>query len=151
MDPCLLRRRAALRRLRRLLHKRGAGVCLYCFSKLCDAHKLRLAVGNSIGILAAANFGSIASASSINIWESVSNIDKHGVATVPKLEALGYSYQGREWVPASSPARSFMSAEGSVMLGMLVEHADALEACAEGLDESQLKRIAFARSSIIGR
>jgi hypothetical protein len=72
----------------------------------------------------------------------VSNIDKQRVAAVQKLEALGYSYQGGEWVPASAPPRLFMTAQGDVMHGVLVERADALEGCTKGSDEeSELKRI----------
>jgi len=34
----------------------------------------------------------------------VSNIDRQRVAAVQKLEALGYSYQRGEWVPAAPAA-----------------------------------------------
>jgi hypothetical protein len=59
------------------------------------------------------------------------DIDKQRVAAVRKLEALGYSYRGDEWVPASQPAvagpRSLMIAECDAMHGVLVQRADALE------------------------
>jgi hypothetical protein len=72
----------------------------------------------------------------------VSNIDKQRVAAVQMLEALGYSFQGGEWVPASAPPRPFMTAQGDVMHGVLVKRADALEGCTEGSDEeAELKRI----------
>ena len=67
------------------------------------------------------------------------NIDKQRVAAVRKLEALGYSYQGGEWVPASPSVavgpRSLMSAESDAMHGVLVQRADALEVCLEGSEE----------------
>ena len=62
----------------------------------------------------------------------MTNIDKQRVAAVRKLEALGYNYQGGEWVPASAPLaaagpRSLMTAECDAMHGVLVQRADALE------------------------
>ena len=53
------------------------------------------------------------------------NIDKQRVAAVRKLEALGYSYQDGEWVPASTPAgaggpRSLMTAEADAMHDLLL-------------------------------
>jgi hypothetical protein len=80
----------------------------------------------------------------------VSNIDKQRVAAVQKLEALGYRYQDRVWVPPSAPAaaagpRSFMTAEADAMHGVLVQRADALEGCTEGSDEeAELKRVVDA-------
>ena len=77
----------------------------------------------------------------------MSNIDKQRVAAVRKLEALGYSYQGEEWVPASAlpaaaDARSIMTAEADAMHGVLVQRADALEGCTEGSEEeAELKTI----------
>jgi hypothetical protein len=70
----------------------------------------------------------------------VSNIDKQRVAAVQKLETLGYSYQGGEWVPASAPPaaagpRSLMTAESDAMHSALVQRADALEGCIEGSEE----------------
>jgi hypothetical protein len=46
----------------------------------------------------------------------VINIDKLRVAAVPKLEALGYSYQGGEWVPpvAAAPQSSLQLGERAV-------------------------------------
>jgi hypothetical protein len=69
------------------------------------------------------------------------NIDKQRVAAVRKLEALGYSYRGDEWVPASPSAvagpRSLMTAECDAMHGVLVQRADALEGCLEGSEEER--------------
>jgi hypothetical protein len=80
---------------------------------------------------------------------TASNIDKQRVAAVRKLEALGYSYQGGEWVPASPSVaagpRSPMTAESDAMHGVLVHPADALEGCLEGSEEEVvLKRIVDA-------
>ena len=76
----------------------------------------------------------------------MSNIDKQRVAAVWKLEALGYSYQGGEWVLASSPAaagpRSLMTADAAAMHGVLVQRADALEGCTEGsAEEAEFKAV----------
>ena len=62
------------------------------------------------------------------------NIDKQRVTAVRKLEALGYSYQGGEWVPAApaAPQSLLMTAECDAMHGALMRRADALEGCAEG-------------------
>ena len=69
----------------------------------------------------------------------MSNIDKQRVAAVRQLEALGYRYEGDEWVPASSSAApgpwSLMTAECDAMHGVLVQRADALEGCLEGSEE----------------
>jgi len=79
----------------------------------------------------------------------VINIDKQRVAAVRKLEALGYSFQGGEWVPALPSAaagpRSLMTAEADAMHGVLVQRADALEGCLEGSEqEIELKAIVDA-------
>jgi len=73
-------------------------------------------------------------------------IDKQRVAAVRKLEALGYSYQSGEWVPASPSVaagpRSLMTTESDAMHGVLVQRADTLWGCLEGSDEeAELKRI----------
>jgi hypothetical protein len=79
----------------------------------------------------------------------VINIDKQRVAAVRKLEALGYSYEGGEWVPASPSVavgpRSLMIAESDAMHGVLVQRADALEGCTEGPDEdAEFKQVVNA-------
>ena len=69
------------------------------------------------------------------------NIDKQRIAAVRRLEALGYRFEGDEWVPASPPAvagpRSLMTAECDAMHGVLVLRADALEGCLEGSEEER--------------
>jgi hypothetical protein len=71
----------------------------------------------------------------------VGNIDKQRVAAVRKLEALGYSYRGDEWVPASPSAaagpQSLMTAESDAMHGVLVLRSDALEGRIEGSEEER--------------
>jgi hypothetical protein len=80
----------------------------------------------------------------------VINIDKQRVAAVRKLEALGYSYQGGEWMPVSAPPaaagpRSLMTAESDAMHGALVRRADALEGCPKGsAEEAELETITDA-------
>jgi len=80
---------------------------------------------------------------------TVINIDKKRVAAVRKLEALGYRYQGGQWVPASPSVaagpRSLMTAESDAMHGVLVHRADALEGCLKGSEEEiELKAIVDA-------
>ena len=77
------------------------------------------------------------------------NIDKQRVAAVRKLEALGYSYRGDEWVPALPSVavgpRSLMTGELDAMHGVLVQRADALEGCLKGSEEEiELKAIVDA-------
>ena len=50
------------------------------------------------------------------------DVDKQRVAAVRKLEALGYSYQGGEWVPAApaAPQSLLMTAECDAMHGALM-------------------------------
>jgi hypothetical protein len=80
----------------------------------------------------------------------VINVDKQRVAAVRKLEALGYRYQGGEWVatsgpPAAAGPQSLVIAESDAMHCVLVERADALEGCTEGSDEEvELKRVVDA-------
>jgi len=69
------------------------------------------------------------------------NNDKQRIAAVRQLEALGYRYEGDEWVPASPSAaagpRSLMTAESDAIHGVLVQRADALEGCIEGFEEER--------------
>ena len=72
------------------------------------------------------------------------NIDRQRVAAVRKLEALGYSYQGEEWVPAPAVTQQslLLTAESDALHGALVRRADALEGCTRGsFDEAELEGI----------
>ena len=64
----------------------------------------------------------------------MSNIDKQRVAAVRKLEALGYRYEGDEWVGPTVTNQSIL-AEADAILSALVLRADALEGCIEGSEE----------------
>ena len=64
----------------------------------------------------------------------MSNIDRQRVAAVRKLEALGYRYEGDEWVGPSVTNQSIL-AEADAILSALVLRADALEGCIEGSEE----------------
>jgi len=64
----------------------------------------------------------------------VSNIDRERVAAVRKLEALGYRYEGDEWVTLTMTNQSIL-AEADALLSALVLGADALEGCPEGSEE----------------
>src|SRR5262245_29915403 len=107
MDPCLERRRVTLRRLPHLPRRGGANVCPCCYAKLCNAHQLRfgLWVTRPASLpppIWQLSFGAVDQYPGAR---TVINIDKQRVAAVRKLEALGYSFQGGEWVPALPSAR----------------------------------------------
>jgi hypothetical protein len=66
------------------------------------------------------------------------DVDKQRIAAVRAIEALGYSYQGGQWVPpagTTTPSQLPMTAETDAMHGALMRRADALAGCLEGSDE----------------
>ena len=72
------------------------------------------------------------------------NIDRQRVAAVQKLEALGYRYQGEEWVLAAAVTQQSMllTAESDALHGALVRRADALEGFTRGsAEEAELDGI----------
>ena len=83
------------------------------------------------------------------------DIDRQRIAAVRVLEALGYGYQGGQWVaPAATttPSPLPMTAEADAMHGALVLRADALGGCTEGSDEEAellpLRRAAGAKERV---
>ena len=76
----------------------------------------------------------------------VIDIDKQRVAAVRKLEALGYRYDGCEWVSApTAVTNQSILAEADALLSALVLRADALEGCIEGsAEEAELAVITDA-------
>jgi len=75
------------------------------------------------------------------------DIDKQRVAAVRKLEALGYRFDGGEWVspaPAALTQQSVLAASDA-MHGVLVLRADLLEGCPKGsVEEAELEDIVDA-------
>jgi hypothetical protein len=66
------------------------------------------------------------------------DINRQRIAAARTLEALGYAYQGGQWVPptaATTPSPLPMTAEADALHGALMRRADALVACTEGSDE----------------
>ena len=77
------------------------------------------------------------------------NIDKQRIDAVRMLQALGYTYQGGEWLltyrgrewPAPADAASAattplsLMAKADAMHGALMRRADELAGCTEGSDE----------------
>jgi len=74
----------------------------------------------------------------------MSTIDKQRIAAVGKLEQLGYAFAGGDWMhPSDSvpPAPAITDA----LHALLVQRADALEACLEGsAEEAEFAAIADA-------
>jgi hypothetical protein len=74
------------------------------------------------------------------------NIDKQRIDAVRMLQALGYTYQGGEWLltyrggewlaPTGAAAAPLpLTAEADAMHGALMRRADALAGCTKGSDE----------------
>jgi len=74
----------------------------------------------------------------------VSNMDRQRVAAVKQLEALGYTFDGFQWMaPAGAALSPTLVDEADAMHRLLILRADKLEGCTEGLDEEgELKLIA---------
>ena len=72
------------------------------------------------------------------------DIDKQRIAAVRALEALGYTYQGGQWLsPAAVTGAPFPFAfEADAMHGALMRRADALAGCTENSrEETELEEI----------
>jgi hypothetical protein len=72
---------------------------------------------------------------------------------VRTLQALGYVFQGGEWIEASAASDPAMPVtpvipEADAMHGLLMRRADALAGCTEGSDEkAELKAIVVATAA----
>jgi hypothetical protein len=63
----------------------------------------------------------------------MSTIDRHLVAAVRLLEALGYVFRDHEWVGPAIPS----TFEADAMHALLVLRADAIEGCIENSEEAR--------------
>jgi hypothetical protein len=66
----------------------------------------------------------------------MSTIDKQRVAAVRKLEQLGYTFAGDDWMHSADGGRS-APAITDALHALLVKRADDLEGCPEGSDEER--------------
>ena len=72
------------------------------------------------------------------------DLDRKRVAAVRALEALGYIFQGGEWLPPAAVAGAPFpfTFEADAMHGALMRRADALASCTEGSEEeAELEKI----------
>jgi hypothetical protein len=67
---------------------------------------------------------------------AVSNIDKQRVAAVRKLEQLGFTFAGDDWMQPTNNAAP-APAITDALHALLVKRADDLEGCTEGSDEER--------------
>ena len=74
----------------------------------------------------------------------MSNIDKQRIAAVRKLEQLGFTFAGDDWMhPANSASPT--PAITDTLHALLVQRADALEGCPKGsAEEGELDAITDA-------
>jgi hypothetical protein len=74
------------------------------------------------------------------------DIDKQRIAVMRALDALGYTYQGGQWLPpvavAGAPLPFPFTFEADAMRGALMRWADALAGCTENSrEEAELEEI----------
>jgi hypothetical protein len=65
----------------------------------------------------------------------MSTIDKQRIAAVRKLEQLGYTFAGDDWMHPANDAAAIAPTITDELHAMLVKRADDLEGCAPGSDE----------------
>jgi hypothetical protein len=64
-------------------------------------------------------------------------IDKQSIATIRKLEQLGYTFAGDEWIHSANDAAAVGPNITDELHAMLVKRTDDLEGCAAGSDEER--------------
>jgi hypothetical protein len=80
----------------------------------------------------------------------MSTIDKQRIAAVRKLEQLGYTFTGDDWMhPANGAAPA--PAITDALHALLVKRADDLEGCTAGSDESASFRPSLTQSRLTRR
>jgi hypothetical protein len=67
----------------------------------------------------------------------MTTIDKQRVAAVRKLEQLGYTLAGDDWMHPANDAAAIAPTITDELHAMLVKRADDLEGCAPGSDEER--------------
>jgi hypothetical protein len=67
----------------------------------------------------------------------MSTIDKQRIAAVRKLEQLGYTFAGDDWMHPANDAAAMMPTITDELHAMLVKRADDLEGCVAGSDDER--------------
>ena len=67
----------------------------------------------------------------------MSTIDKQRIAAVRKLEQLGYTFAGDDWMHPANDAAAIAPTITDELHSMLVKRADHLEGCAPHSDEGR--------------
>jgi len=68
---------------------------------------------------------------------SMSIIDKQLIAAVRKLEQLGYTFAGNNWIHSANDAAAKAPTITDELHAMLVKRADDLEGCLAGSDQER--------------
>jgi hypothetical protein len=67
----------------------------------------------------------------------MSTIDKQRIAAVRKLEQLGYTFAGDDWMHQANDPTAITPTITDELHALLVKRADDLEACTEGSHEER--------------
>jgi hypothetical protein len=67
----------------------------------------------------------------------MSTIDKQRISAVRKLEQLGYTYAGDDWIHSANDAAAIAPTITDELHAMLVKRADDLDGCPAGSDEER--------------
>jgi hypothetical protein len=67
----------------------------------------------------------------------MSTIDRQRVAAIRKLEQLGYTFAGDDWIHSANDAAAIAPTITDELHAMLVKRADDLEGCPAGSDEDR--------------
>ena len=67
----------------------------------------------------------------------MSTIDKRRIAAIRKLEQLGYTFAGDDWIHSANDAAAIAPTITDELHAMLVKRADDLEGCPAGSDEER--------------
>jgi hypothetical protein len=67
----------------------------------------------------------------------MSTIDKQRFAAIRKLEQLGYTFAGNDWIHPANDAAAIAPTITDELHAMLVKRADDLEGCAPGSDDKR--------------
>ena len=67
----------------------------------------------------------------------MSTIDKQRIAAVRKLQQLGFTFAGDDWMHPANDATAIAPTITDELHAMLVKRADDLEGCAPGSDEGR--------------
>ena len=69
--------------------------------------------------------------------QTMSTIDKQRIAAIRKLEQLGYTFAGDDWMHPANDAAAIVPTITDELHAMLVRRADDLEGCPAGPDEER--------------